>query len=941
MSNRFKSSQMCGTIENIDYPDGSVQAHAKFNRDVEILGDMSMGYEIYDISSNSYIDTGGNLKYKINNVNYTITPTKMIQLVNTLVSDTYLQDVLTAYSTLSNPHFVGIPTAPTPILTDNSTQISTTAFVKNQNYATIYDLSNAFSLLDLSQYATNTNLTTSINNLNIDLYSKITDVSASIFNLNINQYATNNALTNAISNLHVENFVTLSDISGQLVNLNLSQYAKTTELNNAINNLYISNYTTFNDVSGIVFNYAKKSDLTTEISNLNISQYATTSYVTSQISNLVNSAPESLNTLSELSSALGGDPNFSTTVLNLIGTKTTLYDVQSSTLSVSGLVTFNQLPVSYVTPTLNNQLVTKNFVDSNFISNNANGSINGYLRLNNVNGIANKILTLYDATPTQPNLSATSFYGFGVNSNVLRIQTPASSANFSFYADTSLAMQLLGTGKLGIGKVASSTYTIDANGSINATDLLVNGTSIASTYLTQTNANTTYLNKTDASTTYLTQTNATSTYVDKNYASMNYQLKYDTSNNFLSKNDASIQYLNKTDAIATYLSQNSASSQYLSKSNPYGTWPRITNSTNGSYLEIRPSYNYTLDVSGGNPNEYGSVTYTTGSIYSTHFFEGNLYVGNSIGSTNGFLGIGNGNDLSRVGRNLNIDNVLRVKYNDDVDVGAGLSNNANVDVNGPVNASDYLIDGTSIFSNANTWISQNNFNSLASNNYNSLVPTATNYLFNNVTSGNVIIAGTLSGVVSISQNSKGIINIGAGPSCTSDINIGRNDGVNNVYLSQCAFTQNTLTLPSDYSIYGSNKKIFNRTQFGNLAETIQSFTLTSNVLNINYGNLTGGVIMIAPYSNTNMALGLNSFPAIANDSTTYNLTFLIDTSSYKKYINGISVNGTSYTSIMVSAGGLANININSSSTYVLQTISIIFNNSSTPTLIMTNVASLF
>lgn len=48
---------------------------------------------------------------------------------------------------------------------------------------------------------------------------------------------------------------------------------------------------------------------------------ATTAFVKAEVAGLVNAAPESLDTLKELSSALGDDPNFATTITNLIGTK--------------------------------------------------------------------------------------------------------------------------------------------------------------------------------------------------------------------------------------------------------------------------------------------------------------------------------------------------------------------------------------------------------------------------------------------------------------------------------------------------------------------------------------------------------------------------------------------------------------------------------------------
>ena len=49
--------------------------------------------------------------------------------------------------------------------------------------------------------------------------------------------------------------------------------------------------------------------------------YATTGYVDTAIANLVDTAPDALNTLNELSAALGDDPNFATTIATAIGGK--------------------------------------------------------------------------------------------------------------------------------------------------------------------------------------------------------------------------------------------------------------------------------------------------------------------------------------------------------------------------------------------------------------------------------------------------------------------------------------------------------------------------------------------------------------------------------------------------------------------------------------------
>lgn len=50
-----------------------------------------------------------------------------------------------------------------------------------------------------------------------------------------------------------------------------------------------------------------------------INGLATETYVNSKVANLVDSAPETLNTLNELSKALGNDPNFATTIATQIG----------------------------------------------------------------------------------------------------------------------------------------------------------------------------------------------------------------------------------------------------------------------------------------------------------------------------------------------------------------------------------------------------------------------------------------------------------------------------------------------------------------------------------------------------------------------------------------------------------------------------------------------
>lgn len=95
-----------------------------------------------------------------------------------------------------------------------------------------------------------------------------------------------------------------------------------------------SNITDFNtSVSGLVNGiYAPLSSPTltgipltpTASSGTNTNQIASTSFVRTEISNLVASAPSTLDTLNELATALGNDPNFATTITNNLASKAAL-----------------------------------------------------------------------------------------------------------------------------------------------------------------------------------------------------------------------------------------------------------------------------------------------------------------------------------------------------------------------------------------------------------------------------------------------------------------------------------------------------------------------------------------------------------------------------------------------------------------------------------------
>ncbi|WP_318356296.1 phage tail protein [Enterobacter sp.] len=95
----------------------------------------------------------------------------------------------------------------------------------------------------------------------------------------------------------------------------------------------------------------------TAAQSANSTQIATTAFVKSAIAALVASSPAALDTLSELASALGNDPNFATTMVNALAGKQPLNDVLTSLSSLRGeanrLAYFNSekgLALSPLTP---------------------------------------------------------------------------------------------------------------------------------------------------------------------------------------------------------------------------------------------------------------------------------------------------------------------------------------------------------------------------------------------------------------------------------------------------------------------------------------------------------------------------------------------------------------------------------------------------------------
>lgn len=103
------------------------------------------------------------------------------------------------------------------------------------------------------------------------------------------------------------------------VNLNLGNLDNTSDINKPIST---AQQTALNLKANLASpNFTGTPLVPTAVAGTNTTQVANTAFVAATIASLVNSSPALLDTLGELATALGNDPNFATTVTALIGTK--------------------------------------------------------------------------------------------------------------------------------------------------------------------------------------------------------------------------------------------------------------------------------------------------------------------------------------------------------------------------------------------------------------------------------------------------------------------------------------------------------------------------------------------------------------------------------------------------------------------------------------------
>jgi hypothetical protein len=234
----------------------------------------------------------------------------------------------------------------------------------------------------------------------------------------------------------------------------------------------------------------------------------------------------------------------------------------------------------------------------------------------------------------------------------------------------------------------------------------------------------------------------------------------------------------------------------------------------------------------------------------------------------------------------------------------------------PTLLSTKLVRSGGIFSFLSSYVTSTSLSSTLSN-----YATLTN-LLSYVT--NSSLTSTLSSYVTSSSLTSTLSSYVTSSSLTSTLSS---------YLTTSTASSTYSSLSGNQTITG-NKIYNNQNTFSRILENITSRTITSNILTIDFSS-NNSVVYVSPSANYTI-----NFTNIPSGTQTNSYTFTIWNTA-RFYGNVIQVGGTSQT--ILSIGGASNIasGINASATNLLQQITLIYVNASTPTRVLTSVASIF
>ena len=368
----------------------------------------------------------------------------------------------------------------------------------------------------------------------------------------------------------------------------------------------------------------------TATSGTNDTQIANTSFVRNEISNLVNSAPSTLDTLNELATALGNDPNFATTIASGLAQKSNVGHSHTS----SDIIDFNS-GVSGLLP-------VKNITGSTYANvTSSSGSFNiAITGLQPSGNYANAVHSHIASDITDFNSSVSGLLpitGLSANSGIIvsnsgTIYTLSSSglaytsgANFNSLSVTGVPVSVSGHQHL-YSDISNWGSGIDQ--SVNT--LLVAGSYVNLNYNTNDNTLTVSVTGVQPSGSY-----ALSSHVHGNIS--NSGTIGSTSGLLVTTTTSGLLTTSSTITSAYISDFNSSVSGLLPVKNVIGSGYINVNSSSGSYTistsGLQPSGNYSLaghshttsDITNFNSGVSGLLPSISGSNYIYSNFQNNIY----------------------------------------------------------------------------------------------------------------------------------------------------------------------------------------------------------------------------------------------------------------------------------------------------------------------------
>ena len=219
---------------------------------------------------------------------------------------------LTLFAPLASPTFTGTPLVPTATAGTNSTQIASTAFTTaaiTKFNTDVVSLKSPLASPDFTGTPTAPTATAGTNSTQI-ASTAFTTAAITKFNTDV---------VSLKSPLASPDFTGTPTAPTATAGTNSTQIASTAYADSAIikfNTDVVSLKATL-----LSPDFTGTPTAPTAISSINSTQIATTAYVTTAISNLVGSANSALDTLNDIATALGNDPNFATTITTELGKK--------------------------------------------------------------------------------------------------------------------------------------------------------------------------------------------------------------------------------------------------------------------------------------------------------------------------------------------------------------------------------------------------------------------------------------------------------------------------------------------------------------------------------------------------------------------------------------------------------------------------------------------